>query len=60
MAVQFVKRNQSRYPDQLLCEARGLEALRLAMAIGAESDGTAAVGTARVAGNDIPEVIQVD
>lgn len=60
MAAQFVKKNQSRYPDQLLREAHGLEALRRAVARGAESVGSAAVGIARVAGIDIPEVIQVD
>lgn len=60
MAAQFVKKNQSRYPDQLLREAQGIEALRRAVARGARAVGTAADSTMRVAGIEIPEVIQVD
>jgi fructosamine-3-kinase len=45
VSAQFVKRNQSRYEDQLLREARGLDKLR-----------SAAAGT----GIDVPEVIHVD
>jgi fructosamine-3-kinase len=44
-AAQFIKRNRSRYQDQLLREAHGLDALR-----------RAAVGT----GIDVPAVIHVD
>jgi fructosamine-3-kinase len=45
MTAQFIKRNQSRYKDQLMREAHGLEALRLA-----------AIGTAI----EVPSVIHVD
>src|ERR1700691_498215 len=45
MPAQFIKRNQSRYEDQLLREAHGLETLR-----------RAAVGT----GIDVPKAIHVD
>jgi len=45
MSANFVKRNHSGYPDHLLREAHGLEALR-----------RAATGT----GIDVPEVIRVD
>jgi len=45
MTAQFIKRNQSRYKDQLLREAHGLETLR-----------RAAIGTAI----DVPSVIHVD
>jgi fructosamine-3-kinase len=45
MSDSFVKQNRSRYPDQLLCEARGLDALR-----------RAATGT----GIDVPQIIDVD
>jgi fructosamine-3-kinase len=45
MNGQFIKRNQSRYKDQLLREAHGLETLR-----------RAAIGTAI----DVPTVIHVD
>jgi fructosamine-3-kinase len=45
MNGQFIKRNQSRYKDQLLREAHGLETLR-----------RAAIGTAI----DVPSVIHVD
>ena len=44
MTESFVKRNRSPYPDQLLCEAHGLESLR-----------RAAAGT----GIDVPEVFEV-
>lgn len=43
--MSFVKKNRSRYADQLLCEAHGLEALR-----------RAAAGS----GIDVPKIIQVD
>jgi len=45
MSEPFVKHNRSAYPDQLLREARGLEALR-----------AAAAGS----GVDVPQVLQVD
>lgn len=45
MSHRFTKRNRSRHEDHLLCEARGLGALR-----GAASD----------TGIDIPEVLHVD
>jgi fructosamine-3-kinase len=56
MAAHFVKRNQSRYPDQLLREAQGLEALRGALAAG----NAPPAGTAPPSGIGVPEVIQVD
>ncbi len=49
MRAVFVKRNPSRHRDQLLCEARGLEALRRALDAGG-----------RPAGIGVPEVMQVD
>lgn len=45
MSGRYVKRNRSRFADQLLCEAHGLDALK-----------RAAAGT----GVDVPEVFDVD
>lgn len=59
MTAQFVKNNQSRYPDQLLREAHGLEALRRAVAASTAAALTAP-GLAREAGIHIPQVIHVD